>query len=87
MDTNDANTFMNGQHSSNQQQQQQKKKYRGNRKLQRFRAKLRKRGFNDETITTLIHGYNDYSNQYDNEEESIISNIDVEVFIPLKEQV
>jgi deoxyribodipyrimidine photolyase-like uncharacterized protein len=75
-----------------QQQQQQnkrkKKQCRGNRKLQRFTTKLRKQGFDVETITTLINNYNNPSNQPNNEEEFTAHNIDVEVFIPpLQDQV
>jgi hypothetical protein len=75
-----------------QQQQQQnkikKKQCRGNRKLQRFRAKLRKQGFDVETITTLINDYNNPSNQPNNEEEFTAPNIDVEALIPsLQDQV
>ena len=78
--------------SEQQQQQQQKKRKknqcRGNRKLQRFRAKLRKRGFDVETITTLINNYNNHPNQRNDEEESTAPDIDVEVLIsPLQDQV
>ena len=79
--------------SEQQQQQQQqnkskKKQCRGNRKLQRFRAKLRKRGFDVETITTLINNYNNHPNQRNDEEESTAPDIDVEVLIsPLQDQV
>lgn len=56
MDTNDANTFMNVQHSSNQQQQQQqqKKKCRGNRRDQRFRRKCRSQHMEPAKIEKLI---------------------------------
>lgn len=49
-------------HRSTQQQQQQqegekskRKKSRGNRPLQRFRAKLKRQGCNAETISTMIN--------------------------------
>ena len=35
-----------------------KSKCRGNRKIQRFRAKLRRQGLNAEAITHLIDAYN-----------------------------
>jgi hypothetical protein len=63
-----------------------KKKCRGNRKLQRYRAKLRKRGLNNETITALINDYNN-TNQDQNEEEYIAPDMDVELLIPLRDQV
>jgi hypothetical protein len=79
------------QHERQQQQQHdkiKKKKCRGNRKLQHFRAKLRKQGFDAETITTLINDYNNYPSQQNNEEEfTVLNNIDVEVLIPLRDQV
>lgn len=46
------------QSSSQQRPKKTKKqKSRGNRQLQRYRAKLRKQGFNDQTIATLIKDY------------------------------
>ena len=77
-----------------QQQQQQQKpdrqkknKARGNRKLQRYRAKLRKRGVDAESITNLINNYNKHPNQGENNEEVVIPNINVEDFVPLQRQV
>jgi len=79
------------QPAQRQQQQNQdkknKKKCRGNRKLQRFRAKLRKRGFNNETITTLINEYNNTTNQNQNEVQSIIPDMDVALLVPVRDQV
>jgi hypothetical protein len=69
-----------------QDQEEKKKKCRGNRKLQRFRAKLRKRGLNNETITTLINDYNN-TDQGQNDEQSIVSDMDMEVLVPLRDQV
>jgi hypothetical protein len=54
MDTNDVNTLMNVQHSSNQQQQQQKKKCRGNRRDQRFRRKCRAQHMQSTKTEKLI---------------------------------
>lgn len=46
-------------HRSTQQQQEgeklKRKKSRGNRPLQRFRAKLKRQGCNAETISTMIN--------------------------------
>ena len=75
-----------------EQQQQQphdtrkKNKSRGNRKLQRFRAKLRKRGFNADRITMLINDYQS-PKQEEHEDETITSDVDIEALIPLREQV
>ena len=66
---------------------QKKNKARGNRKLQRHRAKLRKRGVDVETITTLINNYKKHPDQGDNNEEVIIPNINVEDLVPLQRQV
>ncbi|CAF1492095.1 unnamed protein product, partial [Adineta steineri] len=62
-----------------------KKKCRGNRKLQRFRAKLKRQGLNNEAITTVINTYNNPSRP---EEEENVQNIDVNVqdFIELHQQ-
>lgn len=50
------------QKQENQEMKQKKKKKRkngrGNRKLQRYRAKLRKQGLNDAAIATMIANYN-----------------------------
>jgi hypothetical protein len=63
-----------------------KTKSRGNRKLQRFRAKLRKRGLNEETIVTLINDYN-HSSQGQDLQQSSRSDMDVEALIPAQDQV
>ncbi|CAF4200570.1 unnamed protein product [Rotaria sordida] len=47
-----------GEKSSKDEAKKKKNKCRGNRKLQRYKAKLRKRGFNNEAITSLINNYN-----------------------------
>ena len=53
-----------------------KNKCRGNRKLQRFRAKLRRQGLNAEAITNLIDGYNrDPPGQARAREESVRKDI------------
>ncbi|CAF4063443.1 unnamed protein product [Adineta steineri] len=72
---------------NNEQQQRQqqeesrkkKKKSRGNRKLQRFRAKLKKQGLNAEAITMMINTYNDRSNQHDTENVEDPANQDINV--------
>ena len=75
------------QQPQQKQDKKKKKKCRGNRKLQRFRAKLRKRGFNNETITTLINEYNNTTNQNQNEVQSIIPDMDVALLVPVRDQV
>ncbi|CAF4430648.1 unnamed protein product, partial [Adineta steineri] len=52
---------------------------RGNRKLQRFRAKLKKQGLNAEAITMMINTYNDRSNQHDTENVEDPANQDINV--------
>jgi hypothetical protein len=78
-----------GQQQQQQQQQgkQKKKKCRGNRKLQRYRAKLRKQGLNNETIATLIKNYNNQPNQDKDEEQTIAPAMNVELLIPVPNQV
>ncbi|CAF1403704.1 unnamed protein product [Adineta steineri] len=79
---------------NNEQQQQQeesrkkKKKSRGNRKLQRFRAKLKKQGLNAEAITMMINTYNDRSNQHDieNIRDSVNQDINVQDLVQLNQQ-
>lgn len=60
-----------------------KKKTRGNRKLQRFRAKLRKQGFSAEHIQTLIEQYHQpISPPHVQEEDPLMRmNISVDDFI------
>lgn len=61
---------------------QKKKKTRGNRKLQRFRAKLRKQGFSTEHIQTLIEHYHQPISPHDQEENRLMRmNISVDDFI------
>ncbi|CAF4027856.1 unnamed protein product [Adineta steineri] len=81
---------------NNEQQQRQqqeesrkkKKKSRGNRKLQRFRAKLKKQGLNAEAITMMINTYNDRSNQHDieNVEDPVNQDINVQDLVQLNQQ-
>ncbi|CAF3946577.1 unnamed protein product, partial [Rotaria magnacalcarata] len=66
-----------------QQQQQQhekkrKKKSRGNRQLQRYRAKLRKRAFDDATIAQLTNNVIVQS-KHENEEEGEVFDIDCQI--------
>ncbi|CAF1623403.1 unnamed protein product [Adineta steineri] len=78
--------------SDNDEQQEEsrkkKKKSRGNRKLQRFRAKLKKQGLNTETITMMINTYNDRSYQPDveNIEDLINQDINVQDLVQLNQQ-
>ena len=53
------------QHQQEHPKQLKKKKSRGNRKLQRYRAKLRKQGLDQETITTMINNLNNPSRSAD----------------------
>ena len=48
-----------------------KRKRRGNRQLQRYRAKLRKAGFTDATIQQLLQGQTDLAPDQEDEEEDI----------------
>ena len=55
-----------------QQQPLKKKKSSGNRQLQRFRAKLRKRGLDQDSIATMINEYNNPSRPDNVTEEDVI---------------
>ncbi|CAF4123568.1 unnamed protein product, partial [Rotaria sordida] len=72
-----------------QQQQekhkQQKKKCRGDRKRQRYRAKLRKRGLNDEEIANLEHNYSNI-NHGQEIQLSTIPDVDIELLVPTDKQ-
>ncbi|CAF4261271.1 unnamed protein product, partial [Adineta steineri] len=78
--------------SDNNEQQgesrKKKKKSRGNRKLQRFRAKLKKQGLNAEAIIMMINTYNDRSNQHDieNVEDPVNQDINVQDLVQLNQQ-
>ncbi|CAF5018014.1 unnamed protein product, partial [Rotaria magnacalcarata] len=63
-----------------------KNKCRGNRKLQRYKAKLRKRGFNNEAITALINNYNQVNQDQNVVHESTISSISTELLVPIDNQ-
>ena len=70
------------------QSEQQTKKCRGNRKRQRFVAKLKKRGLNKEEIDKLLDTYHN-ATQSENDEQSTtttttttISDMDIELLIP-----
>ena len=76
------------QEQNQQQDRSKKRKSRGNRQLQRYRAKLRKQGLNNETITTLINNYQVTADQGQNEEPSVVANMDVELLVvPASNQV
>ncbi|CAF1535193.1 unnamed protein product [Adineta ricciae] len=70
-----------------QQQSKRKKKSRGNRKLQRFRAKLKKQGLNAETIETIIDRYNEPVQQHPSRRltEALDTNINVEELIEINQ--
>jgi len=63
------------------QKKENKKKSRGDRKRQRYRAKLRKRGLNNETIETLINNYNNSNQARDDEEHSTLPDADVALLV------
>lgn len=69
------------------QKKENKKKSRGDRKRQRYRAKLRKRGLNNETIETLINNYNNSNQARDDEEHSTLPDADVALLVPTGTQV
>ncbi|CAF4289343.1 unnamed protein product [Adineta steineri] len=78
----------NEQQQQQQQRRKKKKTSRGNRKLQRFRAKLKEQGLNAETITMMINTYNDRSNQHDIENigDSVNQDINVQDLVQLNQQ-
>jgi hypothetical protein len=70
------------------QPQKKKKKCRGNRKLQRFRTKLRKQGFDLGATSTFINDHQNPSDVCNNEEEGMAPSTDLELLPPsLKNQV
>lgn len=69
-----------------QQDKEKKKKCRGDRRGQRYRAKLRKRGLNDDEITALTSHYNN-ANQGQNENQCTIPDMDVELLVPIHVEV
>lgn len=74
-----------------QREQMSKKKSRGNRRLQRFRAKLRKQGLTTEAIAAVINEYNHPSRPGDESEVpapvALVSDMSVEDFAELSDQV
>ena len=64
-----------------------KRKRRGNRQLQRYRAKLRKAGFIDATIQQLLQGQTDLSPDQEQELEDITAEDLEETRMPLIDQV
>ena len=68
-------------------EKRKKTKSRGNRKLQRFRAKLKKQGLSDETITRMIHDYNNPSRRENTSGTSAIVDINIENFTEQHAQV
>ncbi|CAF2148368.1 unnamed protein product, partial [Rotaria magnacalcarata] len=75
-----------GEKSSKHEKKKKKNKCRGNRKLQRYKAKLRKRGFNNEAITALINNYNQANQDQNVVHESTIPNINIELLVPIDNQ-
>ncbi|CAF4697604.1 unnamed protein product, partial [Rotaria magnacalcarata] len=75
-----------GEKSSKDEAKKKKNKCRGNRKLQRYKAKLRKRGFNNEAITALINNYNQANQDQNVVQESTIPNINREHLVPIDNQ-
>ena len=51
----------------------QKKKHRGNRQLQRYRAKLRKQGLNDASIKQLLPNETDLEMDQEQQEKEMIA--------------
>jgi len=66
---------------TDQMSENKKKKCRGNRKLQRFRAKLRRQGLDSNTITSLLENYHDRSDLPNNENQLILPNVNVETLV------
>ena len=64
-----------------------KRKRRGNRQLQRYRAKLRKAGFTDATIQQLLQGQADLTTDREQEHEDITAEDLEETRVPLIDQV
>ena len=73
--------------SAKHETKKKKNKCRGNRKVQRYKAKLRKRGFNNEAITALINNYNQVNQDQTMVHESTLPNINAELLVPIDNQV
>ena len=79
-----STTEMSTQPELRYQQQQlkestKKKKSRGNRKLQRLRAKLKKRGSDEQAIATMINEHHNVPRQVNKEKEG--SDVNVSDFV------
>jgi len=84
-----VNQVATGQELQQQQQEEKrKKKSRGNRQLQRYRAKLRKRGFDDVAIAQLINDGTDLQEEQEQQqEEALVTDDPIEITRPLNDQV
>ncbi|CAF4658178.1 unnamed protein product [Rotaria socialis] len=82
-----AENSQSSKQSCKHETKKKKNKCRGNRKLQRYKAKLRKRGFNNEAITSLINNYNQVNQDQNVVHESTIPNINIELLVPIDNQV
>ncbi|CAF3086307.1 unnamed protein product [Rotaria socialis] len=81
-----AENSQSSKQSCKHETKKKKNKCRGNRKLQRYKAKLRKRGFNNEAITSLINNYNQVNQDQNVVHESTIPNINIELLVPIDNQ-
>ena len=75
---------------STELKESKKKKSRGNRKIQRFRAKLKKQGLDNETIATIINEYNNpvrCDDEHGKEKEIVGPNLHMEDVVESRDQV
>jgi len=84
-----SDTIQDLKYGQRQEQHEQKKKSRGNRKLQRYRRKLRKQGMDSQTIAKLIDSSSDVTQSKTHEvtqqnEQPSKSTINETIFFPPK---
>ena len=75
---------------STELKESKKKKSRGNRKIKRFRAKLKKQGLDDKTIATMINEYNNpvrCDDEHGKEKEIMGPNLHMEDVVESRDQV
>ena len=71
-----------------QREKSKKKNSCGDRRQQRFRAKLRKRGFDNETITRMSDQYTSTHREPDQHQQTVMPDMNVELLmLPVRDQV
>ena len=73
-------------HYDQQRKASKKKKSRGNRKLQRFRAKLKRQGLNTETMATMIEECNNLPRHDQQQRDVLATDISMKDFVESDDQ-